>query len=164
MSFSTKIVVVSLHFVDGCSYKCYKYFKERWFCKEITLYGSQNSQHLSFISHGSKLSIPMKENLQQTKSCWQIREFVNSKAQVVFFQHAFDIILGIHSTQQGVREFDDLKLNPSDQERNKEEQVIHHNKYNAHTININGKSEIIVISVSKALIIVPWKTLIIWTK
>ena len=71
------------------------------------------------------------------------------------FQHAFDIILGIHSTQQRVREFDDLKLNPSDQERNKEEQVIHHNKDNAHTININGKSEIIVISVSKPLIIVP---------
>ena len=34
-----------------------------------------------------------------------------------FFRHAFDINSGIHSTQQRVKEPDDLKLNPSDQER-----------------------------------------------
>ena len=43
-------------------------------------------------------------------------------------------------------EFDDLKLSPSDQERNNEEQVIYHNKDNTNTNNINGKYEISVIA------------------
>ena len=45
-----------------------------------------------------------------------------------------------------IREFDDLKLNTSDQERGKEEQVNNHNKDNTNTNNINGKSEISVIA------------------
>ena len=73
----------------------------------------------------------------------RIRKF---KSTSRFFQHAFDINSGIHSTQQRVREFDDLKLNPSDQERNNEEQVINHNKDNTNTNNVNGKSEIRVIT------------------
>ena len=43
-------------------------------------------------------------------------------------------------------EFDDLKLSPSEQERNDEEQVIYHNKDNTNTNNINGKQEICVIA------------------
>ena len=39
-----------------------------------------------------------------------------------------------------------MKLNPSDQERKNEEQVINHNKDNTNTNNINGKSEISVIA------------------
>ena len=37
-----------------------------------------------------------------------------------------------------------MKLNPSDQERKNEEQVINHNKDNTNTNNANGKSEISV--------------------
>ena len=85
-----------------------------------------------------------KENLQQPKSCFKemntrICKFKNTGR---FFQHAFDINSGIHSTQQRVREFDDLKVNPSDQERKNEEQVINHNKDTINTNNINGKSEL----------------------
>ena len=99
-------------------------------------------------SHSSPLSIPLKENLEQTKSYsreknTRIRIFKRTSR---FFQHAFDINSGIHSTQQRVREFDDLKLNPSDQERNNEEQVINHDKDNTNTNNVNGKSEIRVIT------------------
>ena len=39
-----------------------------------------------------------------------------------------------------------LKLNPSDQERNNEGQFIHYNKDDINTNNINGKSEISVIT------------------
>ena len=39
-----------------------------------------------------------------------------------------------------------MKLNTSDQERGKEEQVNNHNKDNTNTNNINGKSEISVIA------------------
>ena len=39
-----------------------------------------------------------------------------------------------------------MKLNPSDQERNDEEQVINHNKDNTNTNTINGKPEIGVIA------------------
>ena len=90
----------------------------------------------------------MKENLQQPKSCFKekntrIRKF---KSTSRFFQHAFDINSGIHSTQQRVREPDDLKLNPSDQERRNKEQVIDHNKDNTNTNSINGKFEISVIA------------------
>ena len=86
----------------------------------------------------------MKENLQQPKSCFKekntrIRKF---KSTSRFFQHAFDINSGIHSTQQTVREPDDLKLIPSDQERRNKEHVINHNEDNTNTNNINGKSEI----------------------
>ena len=85
----------------------------------------------------------MEKNLQQTKSCFEekntrIRKF---KSTSRFFQYAFDINSGIHSTQSRVREPDDLKLSPSDQERKNEEQVINHNKDNTNTNNINGKSE-----------------------
>ena len=52
----------------------------------------------------------------------------------------------VSTVQQRVREFDDLKLNPSDQERKNEEQVINHNKDNTITNNANGKSEISVIA------------------
>ena len=52
----------------------------------------------------------------------------------------------VSTAQQRVREFDDLKLNPSDQERKNEEQVINHNKVNTNTNNTNGKSEISVIA------------------
>ena len=52
----------------------------------------------------------------------------------------------VSTAQQRVREFDDLKLNPSDQERKNEEQVINHNKDNTNTNNANGKSEISVIA------------------
>ena len=45
-----------------------------------------------------------------------------------------------------IREFDDLKLNTSDQERGNEEQVNNHNKDNTNTNDINGKSEISVIA------------------
>ena len=45
-----------------------------------------------------------------------------------------------------VRELDYLKLNPSDQERKNVEQVINHSKDNTNANNINGKSEISVIT------------------
>ena len=103
---------------------------------------------LVWRSHGSPLSIPLKENLEQPKSCFKekntrIRKF---KSTSWFFQRAFDINSGIHSTQQRVRDPDDLKLNPSDQERRNKEQVINHNKDNANTNNINRKFEISVIA------------------
>ena len=83
-----------------------------------------------------------------------------------FLWHAFDINSGIHSTQQRVKEPDDLKLNPSDQERRYKEQVINQNKDNTNTNNINGKFEISVIAncINNNFenIIVQWKTLIIW--
>ena len=60
----------------------------------------------------------------------------------------------IPSTQQRVRESDDLKLNPLNQERNNKEQVINHNKDNTNTHKINGKSEIVLIIISKTVIIV----------
>ena len=82
-----------------------------------------------------------KENLQQPKSCFKemntrICKFKNTGR---FFRHAFDINSGIHSTQQRVKELEDLKLNPSDQERRYKEQVINQNKNNTNTNNINGK-------------------------
>ena len=60
----------------------------------------------------------------------------------------------IPSTQQRVRESDDLKLNPLNQERNNKEQVINHNKDNTNTNKINGKFEIVLIIISKTVIIV----------
>ena len=63
-----------------------------------------------------------------------------------FFLHSFDINSGIHSTQQRVKEPEDLKLNPSDQERRYKEQVVNQNKDNTNTNNINGKFEISVIA------------------
>ena len=103
---------------------------------------------LVWRSHGSPLRIPLKQNLQQRKSCFKemntrIRKFKNTSW---FFRHAFDINSGIHSTQQRVKEPDDLKLNPSDQERRYKEQVINQNKDNTNTNNINGKFEISVIA------------------
>ena len=103
---------------------------------------------LVWRSHGSPLSIPLKENLQQPKSCFKetntrIRKF---KSTSRFFRHDFDINSGIDSTQQRVKEPDDLKLNPSDQERRHKEQVINQNKDNTNTNNINGKFEISVIA------------------
>ena len=100
------------------------------------------------LSARSPLSIPLKENLQQPKSCFKekntrIRKF---KSTSRFFQHAFDINSGIHSTQQRVREPDDLKLNPSGQERRNKGQIINHNKDNTNTNNVNGKFEISVIA------------------
>ena len=68
------------------------------------------------------------------------------KSTNLFVQHAFDINSGIHSTQQRIKEFDDLKLSPSSQERNDEEQVVNHNKDNTNTNTINGKPEIGVIA------------------
>ena len=68
-----------------------------------------------------------------------------------FFQHAFDINSGIPSTQQRVRESDDLKLNPLNQEVNNKEQVINHNKDNNNINKINGKSEIVLIIILKIL-------------
>ena len=90
----------------------------------------------------------MKEKLQQPKSCFnkkntRIRKF-NSRSR--FFQHAFVVNSGIHSTQQRVREPDYLKLNPSDQERRNKQQVINHSKDNINTNNINGKFEISIIA------------------
>ena len=73
----------------------------------------------------------------------RIRKFKNTSR---FFRHAFDISSGIHSTQQRVKEPDDLKLNSSDQERRYKEQVIHQNKDNTNTNNINGMFEIGVIA------------------
>ena len=92
------------------------------------------------------LSIPLIENLQKTKSCFKeknkrIRKF---KSTSRFFQHAFDNNSGIYFTRQRVREFDELKLNSSNQERNNEEQVINQNKDNTNINNVNGKSEISV--------------------
>ena len=89
-----------------------------------------------------------KENLQQPKSCFKemntrICKFKNTGR---FFRHAFDINSGIHSTQQRVKEPEDLKLNPSDQERRYKEQVVNQNKDNTNTNNINGKFEISVIA------------------
>ena len=52
----------------------------------------------------------------------------------------------IHSTQERVKKPDDLKLNPSDQERRYKEQVINQNKDNTNTNNINGKFKIDVIT------------------
>ena len=63
-----------------------------------------------------------------------------------FFRHFFDINSGIHSAQQRVKELEDLKLNPSDQERRYKEQVINQNKNNTNTNNINGKFLIRVIA------------------
>ena len=63
-----------------------------------------------------------------------------------FFLHSFDINSGIHSTQQRVKEPEDLKLNPSDQERRYKEQIIMQNKDNTNTNNINVKFEISVIA------------------
>ena len=96
----------------------------------------------------SPLSIPLKENLQQPKSFFKklntrVRKFENTSR---FFRHAFDINSGIYSTQQRVKEPEDLKLNPSDQERRYKEQVVNQNKDNTNTNNINGKFEISVIA------------------
>ena len=44
----------------------------------------------------------------------RIRKFKNISR---FFRHAFDINSGIHSTQERVKEPDDLKLSPSDQDQ-----------------------------------------------
>ena len=71
------------------------------------------------------------------------RKFENTSQ---FFRHAFDINSGIYSTQQRVKEPEDLKLNPSDQERRYKEQVVNQNKDNTNTNNINGKFEINVIA------------------
>ena len=107
------------------------------------------------------LTIPLRENLQQPKSCFKenntrIGKF---KSTSRFFQHVFDINSGIHSTQQRVREPDHLKLNPSDQERRNKEQVINYNKDNTNTNNINENlklvlSQILLIIILKILIIV----------
>ena len=75
----------------------------------------------------------------------RIREFINSKTSQ-FFQNAFDNNSGIHSTQRGVREIDDLKLNSSNQERNNEERVIGHNKYNTNINKVHDNSEISAIT------------------
>ena len=98
---------------------------------------------LVWRSHGSPLSIPVKENLQQPKSCFKEKNARIRKCKSLsrFFKHAFDISSGIHSTQQRVREPDDLKLNPSDQERRNKEQLINHNKDNTNTSNINAWKE-----------------------
>ena len=121
---------------------------------------------LVWRSHGSPLSIPLKEKSHQTKSCFKGKNtrICKFKSTNRFFQHAFDINSGIPSTQQRVRESDDLKLNPLNQERNNKEQVINHNKDNTNTNKINGKFEIVLIIISKTVIIVQWKTLIIWKK
>ena len=86
----------------------------------------------------------------------RIRKFKNRSR---FFRHAFHINSGIHSTQQRVKEPEDLKLNPLDQERRYKEQVHNQNKDNTNTNNINGKFEISVIAnyciiILKILIIV----------
>ena len=88
------------------------------------------------------LTIPLKEYLEQKKSCFQekntrIRKF---KSLSPFFQHASENNSGIHSS------FDDLKLNSLDQERNYKELVIGHNKHNTNINNINGRSEISVLT------------------
>ena len=99
---------------------------------------------LCWRSHGNPLSIPLKENLQQTKSCFREKNtrICKFKSTSRFFQNIFDINSGIRSTQQRVREFDDWQLHLSDQERKNEEHVINHNKDNTN----NGKSEISVIA------------------
>ena len=61
----------------------------------------------------------------------RIRKFRNRSR---FFRHAFDINSGIHSTQQRVKEPEDLKLNPLEQERRYKEQVHNQNKDNTNTI------------------------------
>ena len=103
---------------------------------------------LVWRSRGCPLSIPLKENLQQPKSRFKkmntrVCKFKNTSR---FFLHSFDINSGIHSTQQRVKEPEDLKLNPSDQERRYKEQVVNQNKDNTNTNNINGKFEISVIA------------------
>ena len=89
-----------------------------------------------------------ENKMQQPKPCFtekntRIRKF---KSTSRFSQDAFDVNSGIYSTQQRVREPDDLKLIPSDQERRNKEQVINHRKDIAHTNNINEKLEISVIA------------------
>ena len=96
----------------------------------------------------------MKEKSHQNKSCFKGKNtrICKFKSTNRFFQHAFDINSGIPSTQQRVRESDDLKLNPLYQERNNKEQVINHNKDNINANKINGKPEIVLIIISKTLI------------
>ena len=93
------------------------------------------------LSARSPLSIPLKENLQQPKSCFNEKNtrICKFNSASLFFQHAFDFNSGIHSTEQRVREPDDLKLNPSGQERRNKGQIINHNKDNTNTNNVNGK-------------------------
>ena len=67
----------------------------------------------------------------------RIRKF---KSTSRFLKHAFGNNSGIHSSQQSDREFNNLKLNSSDQERNNEEQIFNQNKDN-NIKNVNGKSE-----------------------
>ena len=109
---------------------------------------------LVWRSHGSPLSAPLKDKSQQTKSCikGKNKRICNIKSTNLFFRHIFDINSGIPSTQQRVRESDDLKLNPLYQERNNKEQVINHNKDNINGNKINGKPEIVLIIISKTLI------------
>ena len=119
--------------------------------------------------HGSLLSILLKENLQQAKSCFKEKNtrICKFKSTSQFFQHAFDSNSGIHSTQQRVREPDDLKLNPSDQERRNKEQVINHNKDILIQITMEGFKlvlSLIVLIIILKILIVQWKTLIIWKK
>ena len=89
-----------------------------------------------------------ENKIQQPKPCFtekntRIHKF---KSTSRFSQDAFDVNSGIYSTQQRVREPDDLKLIPSDQERRNKEQVINHRKDIANTNNINEKLEISVIA------------------
>ena len=88
----------------------------------------------------------MKENLQHTNSSFEKknRRIRKLKSTSQFFQYVLDNNSGIHSIQQRVKQFDDLNLNSSNQERNNEEQVIGHSKDNTNINNNNGKFEISV--------------------
>ena len=109
-----------------------------WFAKLSALqFEGPKAVHQAFLS---------KKIYSNKEKSTRIPKF---KSTSLFFQHAFDINSGIHSTNERVREFDDLKLNPSDQERNNEEQVINHNTDNTNSQIINNNFEHINNSVMK---------------
>lgn len=67
-------------------------------------------------------------------------KFINSKAKVTFF-NTTDSNSDNHSTQEKVRESNDLQFNPSNQKGNNKDQVIGDNKDNTNINNADGKSE-----------------------
>ena len=112
-------------------------------------------------SRGSPLRISLKEIYSFKENNTRIRKF---KSTSWFFRQAFDINSGIHSIQQRDREFDDFNLNPLDQERKTEEQVINHNKDNTNTNKINGwnsENKSLKLVLSQIVLIITTKTLII---
>ena len=106
---NTGIGKITLNFI-----KFLKAFCKIDFARKPFSMAQKTLSALVWTSHGSPLSIPSKESLQQKKPGFKEKNttICKFKSTSRFFQHDF------------VREPDDLKLNPSDEERKNKEQVL----------------------------------------